>query len=193
MRIFPNRSWAFTEHESTCAWFLGADEEYAPASLVLETEGRRRGESEFDALLRAATNLGLGKREAELFLSKMIVCDSIMANTDRHLRNFGFIRNIHSLAWRFAPLFDSGNSLWYDKDESAVARGDHSFTSRPFGPTPNRQLALAPRLELLEGSDLASFPEEAAETLAKGSVSGWRVDYLKAGIEERVAAVLNLL
>lgn len=59
----------------------------------------------------------------------MIVCDSIIANTDRHLRNFGFIRDIDTLEWRFAPLFDSGNSLWYDKDESEVARGDYSFMS----------------------------------------------------------------
>lgn len=49
------------------------------------------------------------------------------------------------------------------------------------------------RPEWLDGSDLAGFPEEAAETLAEGNISGWRVDYLKAGIEERVAAVLSLL
>ncbi|WP_302233988.1 HipA domain-containing protein [uncultured Adlercreutzia sp.] len=51
------------------------------------------------------------QEQAEECLAKMIVCDSIVANTDRHLRNFGLIRDIHDLAWRFAPLFDTGNAV----------------------------------------------------------------------------------
>lgn len=122
-------------------------------------------------------------------LSKMIVCDSLLANTDRHLRNFGFIRDIDTLEWRFAPLFDSGNSLWYDKDEGEVARGDHSFISRPFETTPNRQLMLAARDSWFEFDLLDGFEDEAAEILAEGDLSAWRLDYLRAGIRERIDAL----
>lgn len=178
---------------SACPCFITPDEEYVPASLVLESEGKRRGESDSDALMRISKNLGISTRETELFVSKMIACDSIIANTDRHLRNFGFIRNIHDLSWRFAPLFDSGNSLWYDKDEGAVAREDHTFTSRPLDPNPNRQVALAPRLEWLDPSDLEGLAEEAAGILEQGDLSRWRTDYLRKGIQKRIDVVLSML
>ena len=83
----------------------------------------------------------------------------------------GLLRNIHNLTWCFAPLFDSGNSLWYDKDEGAVARGDHSFVSQPFDPTPNRQLLLASRTEWFDPRDLGAFVDEALEILAEGDLA----------------------
>lgn len=177
---------------SVCECFVSTDEEYVPASLIYDSEGKRRGESEFDAVVRMSVNLGIPRREVETFLSKMIVCDSVLANTDRHLRNFGYLRNIHTLRWRFAPLFDSGNSLWYDKDESAVARGDYSFVSRPFDGNPNRQLLLAQRLEWLDPSDLDGFVEEAIAMLEKGDIVQWRLDYLREGLKRRVAAVKEI-
>lgn len=174
---------------SACPCFVRTNEEYVPASLVYETEGARRGESVFDALMRQATNLGITHSDAASALSKMVVCDGLLANTDRHLRNFGFIRNIDTLEWRFAPLFDSGNSLWYDKDEGQVAANDYSFISRPFEASPNRQLMLAARdswfdLDLLDG-----FEDEAAQTLENGNLSRWRLDFLKNGIRNRIEAL----
>ena len=174
---------------SVCPCFLTCDEEYVPASLLLDSKGRRPGEGEFDAIARVAEELGIPRTTTEVFLSKMIVCDGIIANVDRHLRNFGFIRNIHDLTWRFAPLFDSGNSLWYDKDEGAGAREDHSFISRPFDPAPNRQLLLATRTEWFDPTDLEGFVNEALEILAKGDLSRWRLDYLRDGLQKRIAAV----
>lgn len=177
---------------SSCPCFLTADEEYVPMSLVYDSEGKRRGETEYDAVVRMAGNLGIRRKDVETFLSKMIVCDGILANGDRHLRNFGFVRNIHDLTWRFAPLFDSGNSLWYDKDEGAVARGDYSFVSRPFDAVPNRQLMLAGRTEWLDGASLDGFIEEAIAILAEGDLSAWRTDYLAEGLRRRIAAVADL-
>ena len=174
---------------SACPCFLKSNEEYVPASLVFESEGARRGESTYDALLRQAANLDIPKREASLWLSKMIVCDGLLANTDRHLRNFGFIRNIDTLEWRFAPLFDSGNSLWYDKDEGQVAKGDYSFVSRPFEAVPNRQLMLAARDSWFEMNLLDGFEDEAVSVLAEGNLSRWRLDYLRAGIHQRIEAL----
>lgn len=41
--------------------------------------------------------------------------DFIISNTDRHLNNFGIIRDAHTLKWlKAAPIFDSGNSMFYD-------------------------------------------------------------------------------
>lgn len=176
----------------SCPCFVKSDEEYIPASRVLETQGRRTGESDYDALLRLTHNLGIPGSEIETCLSKMIVCDSIIANTDRHFRNFGFIRNIDTLQLRCAPLFDSGNSLWYDASEDAVARGDHGFVSRPFDPVPNRQLFYAGTFEWLDASALKGFAEQACEALAKSASAIPRLDFLREGIEARIAAVLSM-
>lgn len=184
-----------TEHlgvVSCCKCFIQPNEEYVPFSLVIDSEGKRSGETVYDTVMRLCGNLGISHQRTERFLSKMIVCDSIMANTDRHLRNFGLIRNIDDLDWRFAPLFDTGNSLWYDKDEDAIARGDHDFVSRPFHAVPIRQLLYVSDTEWFDPSALRDFPDAACEILAESDLARWRLDYLREGIRERIEAVTSI-
>lgn len=52
--------------------------------------------------------------EVRSFMEYQIMTDFIITNQDRHLNNFGIIRDSNNLEWlRMAPLFDSGNSLFY--------------------------------------------------------------------------------
>ena len=176
----------------SCPCFVGSDEEFIPVARVIETQGKRAGEPIYDALVRHARLLGVAKGEVELFISKMIVCDSILANGDRHTRNFGFIRDIDSLKLRMAPLFDSGNSLWFDKDESAVAQRDWSFIARPFDAVPNRQLYLAGNMEWLDPEALAGFADEAATILEESIFALPRLSYIRDGIQSRIDAVLSM-
>ena len=176
----------------SCPCFLQLDEEYIPISQVLSTQGRRAHEGDYEAIVRLCGNLGIKKQDVELYLSKMIVCDAILANNDRHTRNFGIVRDIDSLHCRMAPLFDSGNSLWFDKDEYAVARKNWSFVLRPFDMTPNRQLYLAGRMEWLDPASLDGFAEEAVSILEESVFALPRLDYIKEGIESRIVAVLDM-
>ena len=42
----------------------------------------------------------------------MFLLDCILMNEDRHVRNFGVIRNIESLPWlKVAPIFDTGFAM----------------------------------------------------------------------------------
>lgn len=177
---------------SACPCFLTPHEEYVPMSAAVHAERRKQGETPYDTVVRACGNVGIPQGQIEECLAKMILCDSILANTDRHLRNFGLIRNIDDLTWRFAPLFDTGNSLWYDKDESAVAQGDHRFASQPFNDRPNRQLMYAAATDWLDVSALDDFPDAACAILAEGNLSRWRLDYLREGIQQRIDAVRSL-
>ena len=46
----------------------------------------------------------------------MFVVDYLILNTDRHLKNFGVIRNVITLEWvRTTPIFDTGESMECDK------------------------------------------------------------------------------
>ena len=79
-------------------------------------------------------------------------------------------------------FFDTGNSLWCDKDEGAVARGDYAFSSHPFSDMPNRQLMYAAELGWFDAGKLEGFADEACEILAEGDLCRRRLDYLREGI-----------
>lgn len=180
------------EDVSVCRCFLNRDEEFFSAAALLNSEGQHRGEPIYDALVRHAKNLGIPQKQVEKAFSQMIVCDALLANNDRHLRNFGFIRNIHTLEYRMAPLFDFGNSLWFDHDESAVARGDYSYTVRPFEGSLPRQLYLAGSMDWLDAAKLEEFVPAALEILEQGILARWRLEYLEQGMRQQIAVVLAM-
>lgn len=46
------------------------------------------------------------------YLQKMFILDYIMLNEDRHLNNFGVIRDVKTLEWKqICPIFDTGRSM----------------------------------------------------------------------------------
>lgn len=60
----------------------------------------------------------------------MFILDYIMLNEDRHLNNFGIIRNVEDLNWiGTAPIFDTGQSLNIldYNDEEVIINGDGRF------------------------------------------------------------------
>jgi hypothetical protein len=70
----------------------------------------------------------------------MLITDFLLANEDRHLNNFGFIRNVETLKFvGCAPLFDQGNSLWFNYADDYV--GDEPI-AKPFASQPKAQLDL---------------------------------------------------
>ena len=53
-----------------------------------------------------------GIEDARIKMENMFILDYLMLNEDRHLNNFGIIRNVNTLKWMdIAPIFDSGQSL----------------------------------------------------------------------------------
>lgn len=49
---------------------------------------------------------------AKAELENMIVLDYLTMNIDRHMKNFGVIRNVETLVWeKVTPLFDTGQSM----------------------------------------------------------------------------------
>lgn len=174
-----------------CADFLGPREEYIPAAYVRRSLGTTRGSSYYDRFCRYAGTLTGDEGGVRVAMAQLIVCDALIANVGRHWRNFGFVRNIDTLAMRPAPLFDSGNSLWYMKTRPEVEARDWSFVARPFGPEPDRQLALVDETSWFDAAALDGFVDEARNVLSgseHASASG-RLDYIAQGLTERVRNV----
>lgn len=69
--------------------------------------------------------LGLnGIKDARTKIENMYILDFLIMNEDRHLNNFGIIRDVNALEWLdIAPIFDNGQSLnidYYDSEEMYV-------------------------------------------------------------------------
>lgn len=178
-----------------CPDFLNGREEYIPAVYLRDSMGATRGSSTYDRLCHHAARLGANEGEVRLRLCEMMVCDSILANADRHWRNFGFIRNVDTLELRPAPIFDTGNCLWYAKTDGEVAACDWTFSARPFGPEPQRQLALVDRAEWFEPAFLDGFVEEAMGVQAHSAFASTpeRGPFIEEGLSRRVAAVSSVM
>ena len=168
---------------SACRDFLNDDEEYIPAYYVMKAKTKAGGRSDYQHYLECCTRLGV--KDAEVSLAKMIVTDDLLGNTDRHLRNFGLIRNTETLEYRAAPLFDTGNCLLNDKPASALEAGDLSFTTKPFANDPNQQLRLVNDYSWLDMDTLEGFADEACSILADNPALEQRLPAIRQLIEQR--------
>jgi len=176
---------------SICENFVSSEEEYIPAYYVRQVLRQANHHSDYQHYLECCVRLGI--RNTEEALAKMIVCDNILGNTDRHWRNFGLIRNIETLKCRVAPLFDTGSSLWAHATEAQLRAGDMSFTTKPFYEDPKRQLRLVHDFSWLDPSALDGFVNEAIQVLVGNPALKERIVYVGAAIQERIDRIVASL
>lgn len=90
-----------------------------------------------------------GLSDAQKEVCNMLAADYILANTDRHLGNFGFLRDSETLEWKgLAPIYDSGTSLWQMTLTRSIS-ADAMVPAKPFETSQQSQLKLiAPYIDL---------------------------------------------
>ena len=121
------------------------------------------------------------------YLDRMIVLDYLIANEDRHLNNFGVLRNAETLEWcGFAPIYDSGSSLGYDKVAGQI-RTERDVECKPFKKHHTEQLKLVSDFSWIDFDRLADVDELITKTL---SVDGAK-EYMDAGRIKAIAETVN--
>ena len=146
---------------SLCETLVTPNTEIVPAWRVIQTLKQNNQDSDLTHLLRCAEALGIPNAPADI--DKMIVLDYIIANTDRHYNNFGFVRDAGTLAWQgLAPIFDSGTALWHDAP--VVGRG---AKSQPFRKTHLEQIKLVKDFGWFNHVALDGIREECVEILSQ--------------------------
>ena len=173
-----------------CEDFLTDEEEFVPAIYVDRLLPERGAWDSYQHYVRCCESLGA--KDVELALWKMIVCDDIIANCDRHYRNFGIVRNVETLECRPAPIFDSGTSLWAGCSLDDLRGGEFRFQSRQFDPSPARQLLLVEDMSWFDPHDLDGFGDEALEILSRNSLLSERLPYIEKSLERRVARIVDI-
>ncbi|WP_050635938.1 hypothetical protein [Candidatus Stoquefichus sp. SB1] len=97
--------------------FIDTNTELLSAYSILhyhEVDIRPMNQYVYESYVKILKSKGL--ENVESCLAKMFVLDYLMANVDRHLGNFGIIRNVETLKWvKIAPNFDSGQALFSQK------------------------------------------------------------------------------
>ena len=153
----PHVHYSIVEHDSryysACKDFINGSTELISAWHIKNVLKKDKNESEYHHLLRCCEAVGMANiSELEKQLCQMFVVDSIIANTDRHFYNFGFVRNADTLSWQgLAPVFDTGTSLFHDfsvydlKHNSAQI--NKTAVSKPFCKTHQEQLKKLPCAE----------------------------------------------
>ncbi len=175
---------------SICENFLADDEEYVPAVYVERLFDEALFSDGYQHYLACAKNLGV--QHAENSLARMIVCDDIIANSDRHHRNFGLIRNVDTLECRCAPIFDSGSSLWCGVPLAKLKAGEHSFESKQFFASPARQLLLVEDMSWVDVSALDGFADQAIDILSRNDEIAERLPYIREALEWRINRIVDI-
>ena len=145
--------WEDGKPYSVCANMTSDRQDLVNAYALYTSAEKPEEVSAFDYFLARCETLGIpGARK---FLSQMIVLDFLLCNQDRHMGNFGAIRDAVTLEWLgMAPIYDSGTSLWFDQYASQINPAADA-AAKPFCTTHNQQLQLV--ADDLDWLDLAAL------------------------------------
>lgn len=97
-----------------CESFTSDEIEFIPAIEVVDSRKKDNAVSMYEHFIHVCMEHGLREDTVRSFLEYQILADFVLTNTDRHLNNFGVLRNTATLAFvGMAPIFDSGNSMFW--------------------------------------------------------------------------------
>ena len=156
---------------SVCEDFVSERTELVPAWRIIKIEKQSNSVSLYQHFLNCADKLGIpGVRQ---FLDEMIVLDYIIANEDRHLNNFGALRDAETLEWiGMAPIYDSGSSLGYDKTVPLML--DKSETvCKPFKRHHDEQLKLVSSFDWIDFDALADVRNLIVNVLSEKNATAY--------------------
>lgn len=171
---------------SVCEDFVTPDTELIPAWRVIQTQKKDNQTSVYQHYRNCCEALGVPN--VAHALDQMIVLDYLIANEDRHLNNFGLLRNPDTLEWVGpAPIYDSGSSLGYDK-VTAQIRSGRNITCKPFKRSHQDQLRLVTSFDWLDLSKLQGIDRDIREvfTGAEEYVDRDRVEAIAVSVNQRI-------
>lgn len=170
---------------SLCEDFITPETELISAWNIMQTKKKENHVSVYQHYMDCCRDLGIP--DIQQALDKMIVLDYLILNEDRHMNNFGVIRNADTLEYLgAAPIYDSGTSLWFDKPMALVS-GKTKANCKPFKNTHEEQLKLVSDFSWLDLSALQGIDDEWRK-IVEGSlfIDKARCEAIAAGLSQRI-------
>lgn len=158
---------------SVCEDFVTPNTELISAWRVMKTQKKSNSDSVYQHFVKRCKDLGV--EDIVPALDRMLVLDYIIANEDRHLNNFGLLRDSDTLEWLgMAPIFDSGSSMGYDRMAARITN-DKDTVCKPFKKQHEEQLKLVSSFDWIDFDALADIGD-----LIRSTFSGDAVDFVGA-------------
>ena len=147
-----NIIWEDGEPYSVCEDFVTRDTELVSAWRIVQTQKKDNSTSVYQHFVNCCKSLGAA--DVVPALDRMLVLDYLISNEDRHLNNFGLLRNAETLEWiGFAPIYDSGSSLGYNSLLSQIYT-EKNIASKPFKRRHDEQIKLVTSFDWIDFSKL---------------------------------------
>lgn len=170
---------------SICKNFITSDTEYIPAYQIYTSIKKQNHISSYEHLINTYKYYGVN--DVIEYLDYTMTCDYILKNTDRHLNNFGLVRNVNTLKiLHNAPIFDSGTSLWHDVQTELIS-GNRPVLSKPFKKYHNQQIKMVNSFDNFDLKMLNGFSDEINEIIKKyPTITHQRRSVLCKGLEKNI-------
>lgn len=108
---------------SKCPCFITKDTELITCYQIRNNMIRHDSEEDYEDYIKFLEAKGI--KDAREQMENMYILDFLIMNEDRHLNNFGIIRDVNTLKWlSVAPIFDNGMALnvpYYSDEEVTIA------------------------------------------------------------------------
>lgn len=120
---------------SKCPCFINKEAELITCHQIRNNMERHNNINDYEDYINLLQENGI--KNARIEMENMYILDFLIMNEDRHLNNFGIIRNVDTLKWiSCAPIYDNGQSLnieYYDEEEIAISgEGRFFYEVKPF-------------------------------------------------------------
>lgn len=143
---------------SKCPCFINKDTELITAYQIKNDMKRYDTEEDYEEYIKKLEeNKIVNAREK---IENMYILDFLIMNEDRHLNNFGVIRDVNTLKWLdVSPIFDNGMSLnipYYDDEEVIISgHGRLFYEVKPF----DEIIKVVKNIKRIDTSKLEDIPE----------------------------------
>ncbi len=146
--------------------FTSTEHEFVSAYQLIKEYKAPNTVSNYEAIINRAVYYGIEEETVRRQLEYTIITDFILSNTDRHFNNFGFLYSPakHKLA-AMAPVFDTGNALFYNKETVPSNRNLLDVTVSSFCKREVDMLRYVTCTDAVHLDLLKDFPEEAEQML----------------------------
>jgi len=180
---------------SKCDDFINENEEFISAFDIFFSKKKENDISDFEHYIKVLDAHEI--TDARKKVSDMFLIDYLMMNIDRHMKNFGIIRNVENLKWvDTTPIFDTGESLECNKDiyQMNFVDGVGKF----FNDTEKKFSKIIEYIDLsnYNFTTLYGIDEEITnkfkDTQIYTNISDERINKIVSGLTSRIANVQNL-
>ena len=151
---------------SKCPCFITKDTELITAYQIKNDMKRYDNIDDYEEYIKCLEENGIPNAREKV--ENMYILDFLIMNEDRHLNNFGIIRDINTLKWLdVAPIFDNGMALnipYYDENEVIISgNGRFFYEVKPF----DEIIKVVRNIKRIDVSKLSDIPEEFDKLLHK--------------------------